>query len=145
MRHAKILIVEDDDLVRAFSTAALRDAGYTVVEAATGPDGLNGLRLNPDVALLFTDIVLKGPMNGRELADPGRRSCARTCRSCSTTGYTKEAIHQGDSEPGADQGDGRLVDGATFIAKPFTTAALTTKIAGLLASEPTEVRRSAVG
>ena len=139
-RHAKILIVEDDDLVRAFSTTALRDAGYTVVEAATGPDGLNGLRLNPDVSLLFTDIVLKGPMNGRELADQ-----VAILRSdlpvLFTSGYTKEALHHRDTE----QGEASLADGVTFIAKPFTTAALTAKIAGLLAAEVPEVRRSAVG
>ena len=140
VRHAKILIVEDNDLVRAFSTAALREAGYTVVEAATGPDGLAGLRLNPDIALLFTDIVLKGSMNGRELADQ-----VAVLRSdlpvLFTTGYTKEAI----LPEGAEQADGRLADGVNFIAKPFTSAALTAKIAALLAAKVPEVRRSAVG
>ena len=146
-RNAKILIVEDDDLVRAFSTAALRDAGYTVVEAATGPDGLNGLRLNPDVALLFTDIVLKGPINGRELADQ-----VAVLRSdlpvLFTTGYTKERLLQevrdADRAGAGGAGDARFAD-VTFIAKPFTAAALTAKIAGLLATELPEVRRSAVG
>ncbi len=140
-RNAKILIVEDDDLVRAFSTSALRDAGYTVVEAATGPDGLNGLRLNPDIALLFTDIVLKGPINGRELADQ-----VAVLRSdlpvLFTTGYTKEKLLQEGVGDGADEP--RLADGA-FLAKPFTAAALTAKVAALLAAEVAEVRHSAVG
>ena len=133
-RTAKILIVEDDDLVREFSTTALRDAGYTVVEAATGPDGLAGLRLNPDVELLFTDIVLKGPMNGRELAE--QVAVLRPdLPVLFTTGYTKEAIAS----------DGRLDDGVSFIGKPFTTAAVTAKIAALLTADVPEVRRSAVG
>ena len=142
-RNAKILIVEDDDLVRAFSTSALRDAGYTVVEAATGPDGLNGLRLNPDVALLFTDIVLKGPLNGCELADQ-----VAVLRSdlpvLFTTGYTKEKLLQ-EGADGIAAGDARLADGNTFLAKPFTAAALTAKVAVLLAAEAAEVRHSAVG
>ncbi|VVB48309.1 Hybrid sensor histidine kinase/response regulator [Beijerinckiaceae bacterium RH AL1] len=144
-RNTKILIVEDDDLVRAFSTSALRDAGYTVVEAATGPDGLNGLRLNPDVALLFTDIILKGPLNGCELADQ-----VAVLRSdlpvLFTTGYTKEKLLQeGDPERGIAVGDVRLADGNTFLAKPFTAAALTAKVAALLATEVAEVRHSAAG
>ena len=142
-RNAKILIVEDDDLVRAFSTSALRDAGYTVVEAATGPDGLNGLRLNPDVALLFTDIVLKGSLNGCELADQ-----VAVLRSdlpvLFTTGYTKEKLLP-EGADGIAAGDARLADGNTFLAKPFTAAALTAKVAALLAAEATEVRHSAVG
>ena len=131
---ATILIVEDEELVRSFSSAALRDAGYTVLEAGTGPEGLKRLREAPEIALLFTDVVLKGPMNGRELADeagilrPGLPVLF-------TTGYTKDAIVH----------DGRLDEGVSFIGKPFTTAALTSKIEELLDLNLPEARRSAVG
>ena len=121
-------------MVRTFSCAALRDAGYTVLDAGTGPDGLKCLRESPDIALLFTDVVLKGPMNGRELAD-----AAALVRPglpvLFTTGYTKDAIVH----------DGRLDEGLNFIGKPFTTAALTAKIEELLDLNLPEARRSAVG
>ncbi len=120
-RGTKILVVEDDDLVRQFSASALRESGYIVVEAGTGPDALKTLRHHDDTALLFTDIVLKGPMNGRELADHVAVS-RPDLPVLFTTGYTKDAItHQG-----------ALQDGLNFISKPFTTAALTAKIAALL-------------
>ena len=131
---ATILIVEDDDLVRRFSSTALRDAGFEVVEAASGPEGLARLAAHPSISLLFTDVVLKGPMNGRELADKAA-ALRPDLPVLFTTGYTKDAIvHQG-----------RLDDGVNFIGKPFTTATLTAKIAALLPEQIIEVRRSAVG
>ena len=95
-----ILLVEDDDGVRRFGAGALRDAGYRVVEAATGPDALRELAAEPGIALLFTDVVLKGPMTGRDLAEavllarPGLPVLY-------TTGYTADAIvHDGRLEEG---------------------------------------------
>ena len=123
-----ILIVEDDDLVRTFSSGALRDAGYHVIEAGTGPEGLECLRQHADIALLFTDIVLKGPLNGRELADQVAISHP-ALPVLFTTGYTKDAIiHKG-----------RLDEGVNFIGKPFTTADLTANIAALLPAPPPDV------
>jgi two-component system NtrC family sensor kinase len=131
---ATILVVEDEELVRSFSSAALRDAGYKVLEAGTGPDGLKYILETPDIALLFTDVVLKGPMNGRELAD-----AATTLRPglpvLFTTGYTKDAIVH----------DGRLDEGLNFIGKPFTMAALTSKIEELLDLNLPDQRRNALG
>ncbi len=135
---ATVLIVEDDELVRQFSSAALRDTGYNVLEAGTGPDGLRLLGANPEIMLLFTDIVLKGPFDGHELAKqalvlrPGLPILF-------TSGYTKDAVTP-VGRLGADSS-------ADFLAKPFTTAVLAAKIANLLGigSEPVVERRSAVG
>ena len=118
---ATILIVEDEALVRQFSSAALRESGYTVIEAATGAEGLTHLRAHPEIALLFTDIVLKGSMNGRELADKAAR-IRPGLPVLFTTGYTKNAIIP----------SGQLDDGLHFLGKPFTTAALAAKIEALL-------------
>ncbi len=117
-----ILLVEDEDLVRAFSSTTLREAGYTIIEASTGPEALRCLREHPEIALLFTDVVLKGPINGRELADEAER-LRPSLPVLYTTGYTKDAIIH----------EGRLDEGLSFIAKPFTPAALTAKIEELLA------------
>ena len=124
-----ILLVEDDDGVRRFGAGALRDAGYRVVEAPTGPDALRELAADADVALLFTDVVLKGPMTGRDLAEavllarPGLPVLY-------TTGYTADAIVQ----------DGRLEEGLELLGKPFRAEALVARIATLLearaASQP---------
>ena len=128
-----VLVVEDDDLVRHFSSGALREAGYVVLEAATGLDGLQALRAHPETAMLFTDVVLKGSMNGRELADQAQ-ALRPGLPVLFTTGYTKDAIVHG----------GRLDDGLNLIGKPFTSAALTSRIAGILAAEPATVPESAV-
>ena len=64
-----ILVVEDDALVRGYVVARLENLGYHTITAANGPDAL--ALLNQDVAfdVLFTDVVMPGGMNGRELAD----------------------------------------------------------------------------
>ena len=132
-RGTTVLIVEDDDLVRRFSSGTLREAGFRVLEAATGAEGLRELQLHPEIALLFTDVVLKGPMNGRELAD--RASALRPeLPILFTTGYTKDAIVH----------DGRLDEGVNLLGKPFTAAALTARIAELLASVQAPRESSAV-
>ena len=69
-----ILVVEDDDGVRAFSTDVLRESGYRVMEAPNAAAALEILDRQPDVRLLFTDIGLPGAMDGRQ--SPTRRVSA---------------------------------------------------------------------
>jgi PAS domain S-box-containing protein len=59
-----ILVVEDDDEVRAYSVDSLRELGYRVVEAHDGTAALRLLDRHPRVDLLFTDVVLPGGMTG---------------------------------------------------------------------------------
>ena len=113
--------MEDEPLVRQFSTAVLRDAGYHVVEAADGPAALAILRVRSDIALLFTDVVLTGPVNGRELADAAR-GLKPTLPVLFTTGYTRNAIIH----------HGRLDEGVNLIGKPFTPEALTVVVRRLM-------------
>ena len=72
MTVRKILIVEDEFLIRLTLGEALADEGFQVLEAATGPEALDVLRTRPDVALLLTDIHLPGGLNGREVARQAR-------------------------------------------------------------------------
>ncbi len=130
---ATILVVEDDDLVRRFSSGILRESGYRVIEAATGADGLRELQSHPEIAMMFTDVVLKGAINGRELADRAKR-LRPALPVLFTTGYTKDAIVH----------DGHLDEGVNLIGKPFTTAALTARIAEMLEASPTTTEHSAV-
>ncbi|HWG05164.1 MAG TPA: response regulator [Beijerinckiaceae bacterium] len=64
-----ILVVEDDDDVRAYTTETLRELGYTIVEAANGMKALRALEEHPEIQILFTDVGLPGGMNGRRLAE----------------------------------------------------------------------------
>ncbi len=96
-----ILLVEDDDDVRRYATAALQSFGYRVIEAADGPSALALLRQHDEVDLLFTDVVMPGGMNGRMLVDAARQ-LRPGLRVLYTSGYTENAIvHHGRLDPGA--------------------------------------------
>ena len=54
-----VLVVEDDADVRSLTVQLLRDLGYRTIEAANGAEAVEQLELRHDVALLFTDVILK--------------------------------------------------------------------------------------
>ncbi len=64
-----ILVVEDDDDVRAIVVAHLSDLGYRVHEVANGQDALAVLERDAPFDLLLTDVVMPGNMTGYDLAD----------------------------------------------------------------------------
>lgn len=117
-----ILVVEDDDDVRAYTVDCLRELGYRVEQAHDGPTALRlfeAEEIGP-VDLLFTDVVMPG-MTGRELADQVRKDHPQV-KVLYTSGYTRNAIVHG----------GRLDEGVEMISKPFTFQSLARKIADVL-------------
>jgi two-component system, response regulator PdtaR len=62
-----ILVVEDEFIIRTEVAHELRDAGYTVVEAADSSEALELLATCPEISLVFTDIAMPGPMDGNDL------------------------------------------------------------------------------
>jgi CheY-like chemotaxis protein len=74
MPSSKVLVVEDEFLIRLTIVEALSDEGFEVLEAGTGQDALQALRSNPDLALLLTDIQLPGGINGRDLVRMARET-----------------------------------------------------------------------
>lgn len=68
-----LLVVDDEPLVLSAAANALRDLGYSVVEATSGGEALDLLEQTPNVQLLFTDIVMPGGMNGWQLASEANR------------------------------------------------------------------------
>ena len=111
-----ILVVEDDEDVRAAAGANLRELGYHVVDAADGPAALRILETDPTISLLFTDVGLPG-LNGRQVADEARR-LRPNVRVVFTSGYAHHAlVHQGRLDPGVE-----------LLAKPFTFEDLAAKI-----------------
>jgi PAS domain S-box-containing protein len=112
-----ILVVEDNDDVRAYATDILRELGYEVFEATEGDAALSLIASEPRIKLLFTDVGLPGPFNGRQIADEARK-LRSDLKVLFTTGYAQNAIiHQGRLDPGVQ-----------LIVKPFNFAGLAAKI-----------------
>ncbi|HEY7639810.1 MAG TPA: response regulator [Steroidobacteraceae bacterium] len=118
--HEVVLVVEDDNDVRLFTTESLRDLGFTVLEAHDGPSAMKQLEQHPQVQLLFTDVGLPG-INGAQLV-AAAREVRPDIKVLFTTGYARNAIvHQGRLDPGVE-----------LITKPFTRAQLATRIRDVL-------------
>lgn len=64
----EILIVEDEPDVRFVVSEALQMEGFKIVEAANSAEALTILQSNPNIVVLFTDIVMPGEIDGFELA-----------------------------------------------------------------------------
>jgi PAS domain S-box-containing protein len=116
-----ILVVEDDADVRSYSCETLAELGYNVLAAENGQAGLHLLEANPEIRVLFTDIGLPGGMNGRQLAEEAKRRKPEL-KILFTTGYARNAIVH----------DGRLDPGVELITKPFTQAALSTRLRDII-------------
>jgi two-component system NtrC family sensor kinase len=116
-----ILLVEDDEEVNRFATEVLRDEGYEVISTHEGSSALRLLDANPQIRMLFTDVVLPGGMNGRQIADEARRR-RPDLKVLFATGYTRNAIiHQG-----------RLDADVDLLTKPFTPDDLIKKVRQIL-------------
>ncbi len=93
-RRPKILVVEDQEAVRAVACGFLEDFGYEVIEAGDGFDALSKLQENLDVDLMFSDVVMPGGMNGFDLAQAAQ-SLRPDLKVVHTSGYPKGAmVHQ---------------------------------------------------
>ncbi|HMA50920.1 MAG TPA: response regulator [Magnetospirillaceae bacterium] len=120
-----ILVVEDDDSVRAGVVAQLSDLGYGVLAAADGDTALALAQGNPQIDLLFTDVVLGGPYNGRQLAD-AIRALRPGLPVVYTSGYTENAIVH----------HGRLDQGVTLLSKPYRADQLASTVSDALHAIP---------
>ena len=113
----RVLLVEDDDLVRTHVCDHLLGLGYEVVAVANGPQALEVLLRGEHYDLLFTDVVMPGGMSGLQLAEEGRR-LRPDLPVLFTSGYTENAInHQGRLEPGVQ-----------LLQKPYRRQELAAKV-----------------
>jgi PAS domain S-box-containing protein len=116
-----ILVVEDDDALRSYTVETLAELGYRVLSATRGVAALDILDSGDDIDLLFTDVVMPGGVNGRQLADEAVRR-RPGLKVLFTTGYTRNAIVH----------HGRLDPGVQMIGKPFSIDELTRKVRAIL-------------
>jgi signal transduction histidine kinase len=118
--NVTVLVVEDEEGVRAHAVSALRELGYQVLEADNASKALEVVDRHPEIRLLFTDVVMPD-MNGRRLSEevtqrrPGMKVLF-------TTGYTRDAIVH----------NGTVDHDVSLITKPFTLDELGRKVAEVL-------------
>ncbi|ODN71892.1 hybrid sensor histidine kinase/response regulator [Methylobrevis pamukkalensis] len=116
-----ILVAEDDAFVRQTVVETLSGLGYRVLEAADANAALAILESGLQIDLLFTDVVMPGPLKSTDLA---RKAVVRLPRLkvLFTSGYTENSIVHG----------GRLDEGVELLSKPYTREALARKLRDLL-------------
>jgi PAS domain S-box-containing protein len=106
--HETILVVEDDRLVRDYVLAQLHALGYVTLQAANAAEALAIVAAGKPFDLLFTDVIMPGKMNGRQLADELMKT-RPDLKVVYTSGYTENAIIH----------HGRLDSGVLLLAKPY--------------------------
>jgi PAS domain S-box-containing protein len=119
-----VLVVEDDDAVRDAAVAMLHELGYRHLEAADAQSALALVEGGAHVDLVFTDVVMPGPLRTRDFAQ-ALKALRPELPILFTSGYTDNAIiHQG-----------RLDEGVHLISKPYAKAELARRVAQLLPAD----------
>jgi PAS domain S-box-containing protein len=117
-----VLIVEDDDQVRATAIEMLGDLGYRVLKASDAAGALHIIESGLAIDLLFTDVVMPGTLKSPELARKARERQPNIA-VLFTSGYTENAIVHG----------GRLDADVELLPKPYAREALARKVRQVLA------------
>jgi CheY-like chemotaxis protein len=120
MDHGRILIVEDEFLIRATLADMLEDAGHEVVAAESGEEALQVLGADHGIALMMTDLGLAGGMNGLTLA-----SAARGLRSGLPIIFVTGRPDLAPTTDGAN---------SAVVGKPYTSSDIVSAVARLLAA-----------
>jgi signal transduction histidine kinase/CheY-like chemotaxis protein len=121
--HETILVVEDDNLVRTFVVAQIESLGYVTLAAVNAAEALAAIDSPGEIDLLFTDMIMPGPMNGRKLADAALQRRA-SLKVLFTSGYSQETIIH----------HGHLDAGVLLLAKPYRKSDLARMIRAALAA-----------
>jgi CheY-like chemotaxis protein len=109
-----VLLVDDDEHVRGSTSDAIEMLGYRVIAEGTAADALERLRHEPDIDILFTDIVLPQGMSGVALAREAR-ALRPQLRVLLASGHSRETLRsEGVTE----------TDDLAFLAKPYRLQAL---------------------
>jgi len=115
-----ILVVEDEDRLRVMTVEALRELGYAVIHAASGPEGLRLIEGGARPSLLFTDMMMPG-MTGSELAAEAKKQIP-SLKVLYTTGYMRPSA----------QIDQKVAGEMRILQKPFNLDELALKVRQVL-------------
>ena len=118
-----ILVVEDDNLVRTFVIGQIQSLGYATLAAVNAKEAMAVIDGSEKIDLLFTDMIMPGSMNGRQLADAALQQRA-SLKVLFTSGYSNEAIIH----------HGHLDAGVLLLAKPYRKSDLAQMIRAALAA-----------
>ena len=121
----KILVLEDEDNIRSFVIINLRRNGYEPIEAATGQQALERLKVNPDICLALLDVMLPD-IDGFEV-----------CRRIRAGGSKIGIIMLTAKSQEIDKVTGLMTGADDYITKPFSPAEL---IAGGRVDSPPRCR-----
>jgi CheY-like chemotaxis protein len=119
----RILVVEDDEAVRSAVVDMVGELGYSVFKAENAEQALAILGSGVVIDLLFTDVVMPGPIGTRELARRAQQLQPHI-RVLYTSGYTQNAIVH----------NGKLDDDVLLLSKPYRRDDLARKIRSILSS-----------
>jgi two-component system cell cycle sensor histidine kinase/response regulator CckA len=118
----RILLVEDEDTVRAVAERALTRQGYTVVTAADGDEGLEAVKLEGPFDLVVSDVVMPsmdGPAMAKEI-----RKLAPKLPVLFMSGYAEEQLRREID-----------IEGMHFIPKPFSVQQIAAKVGQVLGAQ----------
>lgn len=113
----RILLVDDEPLIRMVAAEQLEELGYEVTEAGDASEAIKIMQRDPSFSLLVTDVGLPNGMNGRQLAEAAREHSAEL-PVLFITGYAENAVLN----------HGHLDHGMQVLTKPFTSEALAQKV-----------------
>jgi PAS domain S-box-containing protein len=119
-----ILVVEDDEQVCATVVEMLAELGYQVLKANDAEGALAVIQSGINIDLLFTDVVMPGPLRSPDLARKARERLPDIA-VLFTSGYTQNAIVHG----------GRLDAGVELLSKPYTREDLARRVRSVLANQ----------
>jgi CheY-like chemotaxis protein len=118
-----ILVVEDDPLLRSLVAGQIKSLGYDTLVVVNAAEALAVLESPRQIDLLFTDMIMPGTMNGRQLADVALRQRA-ALKVLFTSGYSQGAIIQ--------QGQPRA--GTLLLEKPYRKSDLARMLRAAIAA-----------
>lgn len=113
----KVLVVEDEPIIRLGIVSSIEDAGYAVIEAANADEAISRLTASDGVSVVVTDVDMPGSMDGIRLAHYIRRRWPPI----------QLLVISGKVGVGA----GELPEGARFMSKPYQEPQLINTIAVL--------------
>ena len=116
----KILVLEDEANIRSFVLINLRRSGYEPIEAETGTEALEKLKVNPDICLALLDVMLPD-IDGFEV-----------CRRIRASGSKIGIIMLTAKSQEIDKVTGLMTGADDYVTKPFSPAELTARVDALI-------------